>query len=48
MEPVVDVIETGKPKVTYGYITQEKVKKIVNDHIQNGKVVNEFVISTEK
>ena len=48
MEPVVDVIETGKAKITYGYVTPEKAKKIISDHLMNGKIVSEFVISTEK
>jgi (2Fe-2S) ferredoxin len=46
MEPVVDVIEEGKATITYGNITPEKARKIVAEHIVNGKVVNDFVITS--
>ena len=48
MEPVVDVIEDGKPTVTYGNMDIAKARKMVAEHIVNGKVVNEYVVSTEK
>jgi NADP-reducing hydrogenase subunit HndB len=48
MEPVVDVIETGKPEVTYGNIDNAKARKIVAEHIVNGRVVNDYVVSTNK
>ncbi len=47
MEPVVDVIEEGKPKVTYGNMNAEKVKRVMVEHIVNGRVVSEFVVTTE-
>jgi (2Fe-2S) ferredoxin len=48
MEPVVDVIEEGKPAVTYGNIDPEKARRIVAEHIVNGKVVNDYVVVTEQ
>ena len=47
MEPVADIIEDGKPKVTYGYLTTEKVKRIVAEHIVNRQVVTDYVVATE-
>ncbi len=47
MEPVIDVIEEGKQTVTYGNITAEKARRIVAEHIVNGKVVNDFVITVQ-
>jgi len=47
MEPVVDVIEEGKPKITYGYMNIEKAKRIVAEHIVNGTVVSDFVVASE-
>ncbi|HPR17258.1 MAG TPA: (2Fe-2S) ferredoxin domain-containing protein [Candidatus Cloacimonadota bacterium] len=47
MEPVVDVIEEGKPTITYGNITADKARKIVAEHIVNGKVVNDFVVTAQ-
>ncbi|MDR2091067.1 MAG: (2Fe-2S) ferredoxin domain-containing protein [Clostridiales bacterium] len=45
LEPMVEVFVPGKEKVTYVKITPEKVKKIVADHIVNGKIVSEYVIT---
>jgi (2Fe-2S) ferredoxin len=46
MEPLVDVIEEGKPKVTYGNMTPEKARRVVAEHIVNGRVVSDYVVST--
>lgn len=43
-EPIVEVIVPGKEKVTYIKMTEEKAVRIVNDHIVNGKTVNEYTI----
>ena len=43
-EPVVEVFETGKDKVTYVKMTPEKAKRVVAEHIQGGKVVAEYTI----
>ena len=44
-EPLVEVFENGKEKVTYINIDSEKAKKIVAEHIVNNSVVKEFTIS---
>lgn len=44
-EPVVEVIEPGKDKVTYVKMTPEKVKKVVEQHLKGGSVVAEYTIS---
>ena len=43
-EPVVEVVEPGKDKVTYVNMTPEKAIRVVNDHLVNGNVVTEFTI----
>jgi len=48
MEPVVDVIESGKPVITYGNMDIAKARKVVAEHIVNGRVVNDYVVSTDK
>ena len=48
MEPVVDVIEEGKPRITYGNMTVDKAKKVVVEHLVNGNPVKEYVISTKE
>jgi NADP-reducing hydrogenase subunit HndB len=44
-EPVVDIIEKGKPTITYGNMTPEKARKVVAEHIVNGIVVDDFVVT---
>lgn len=43
-EPVVEIYEGNKDKVTYVKMTPEKMVRIINDHIVNGNIINEFVI----
>lgn len=47
-EPVVEVFEAGKEKVTYVKMTAEKAKRIVDEHIKSGKVVSEYTIGNTK
>ena len=42
-EPVVEVF-SGEEKVTYVNMTVDKVAKVIEDHIKNGKVVTEYTI----
>ena len=43
-EPVVEVYEPGKEKVTYVKMTAEKVARVVADHLVNGNPVTEYTI----
>ncbi len=43
-EPVVEVLEPGKEKVTYVNMSPEMVARVVSDHIVNGNVVTEYTI----
>ncbi|HEX2937990.1 MAG TPA: (2Fe-2S) ferredoxin domain-containing protein [Ruminiclostridium sp.] len=43
-EPVVEVYVPGKEKVTYVKMTAEKAVRLVNDHLVNGNVVEEYTI----
>ncbi len=43
-EPVVEIVEPGKEKVTYVKMTAEKAVRVVNDHLVNGNVVTEYTI----
>ena len=47
-EPIVEVIQPGKEKVTYVKMTADKVAKVVNDHIVNGIVAAEYTVSAIK
>ena len=44
-EPIVEVLEPGKEKVTYVHVDPDKVSRIVTEHIVNGKPVKEFTIN---
>ena len=41
-EPVVEVFQPGKEKVTYVKMTPEKAEKVIAEHIKGGKVVEEY------
>ncbi len=47
-EPIVEIFEPGKEKVTYIKVTPEKVAKIVADHIVNGNVVTDYTVASIK
>ena len=47
-EPVVEVILPGQEKVTYVKMTEDKVDRIITEHIVNGKVVDEYTIGNCK
>ena len=44
-EPVVEVYEAGKEKVTYVKMTPEKAKEVVEKHLKGGNVIDEYTIS---
>lgn len=44
-EPIVEVYEPGKEKVTYVKVDSDKAKSIVEEHIKNGKVLVDYTIS---
>ena len=43
-EPIVEVFEPGKEKVTYVQMTAEKAQKVVAEHLVNGKPVTEYTV----
>lgn len=43
-EPVVEVFEADKEKVTYVKVTAEKARRIAAEHLRDGKVVEEYTI----
>lgn len=44
-EPVVEVFQAGKDKVTYVKMTAEKAQRVLDEHIKGGKVVEEYLIT---
>ena len=43
-EPIVEVLESGKEKVTYVKMDADKAKEVIDSHITGGKIVNDYVI----
>ena len=44
-EPLVDIEQAGKARVRYGNITQDKVPRLIEEHLIKGQVVQEWAIS---
>jgi NADP-reducing hydrogenase subunit HndB len=46
-EPIVEVFEPGKAKVTYVKMTPEKALEVLEQHLIRGQVVAKYTISSE-
>ena len=44
-EPVVEIFEADKEKVTYIKMTPEKAAEVVEKHLKGGKVISEYTIT---
>ncbi len=44
-EPIVEIFESGKEKVTYVKMTADKAKEVVEKHLKGGNVVAEYTIA---
>ena len=44
-EPIVEIIEPGKEKVTYVKMTAEKAKEVVDQHLVRGQIVDKYTIN---
>lgn len=47
-EPVVEIHEAGKEKVTYVKMTAEKAKEVVEKHLKGGNVIAEYTIANNQ
>ena len=47
LEPIVEIYEAGKDKVTYIHMTAEKAKEVVAKHLKGGAVVTEYTVSDD-
>ena len=45
LEPIVEIHEAGKEKVTYIKMTPDKVAEIVEKHLKGGNVVTEYTVA---
>ena len=44
-EPLVDIEQAGKSRIRYGNITQEKVPRLIEEHLIRGLVIQEWAVS---
>ena len=47
LEPIVEVYMPNNEKITYVKMSAEKIAKIVNDTLVNGKIVDEYTIGAQ-
>lgn len=47
LEPIVEVYMPGKEKVTYVKMTEEKVARVVAEHLVNGNPVAEYTVGAQ-
>ncbi|HYE09029.1 MAG TPA: (2Fe-2S) ferredoxin domain-containing protein [Patescibacteria group bacterium] len=47
-EPIVEVYKPGEEKVTYVKVTAAKALRIMNEHVMQGLVVDEYTIGAEE
>jgi NADP-reducing hydrogenase subunit HndB len=44
-EPLVDVMRGDEPKITYGNVQPDMVPRILEEHVADGHVVDEWVVA---
>lgn len=47
-EPIIEVFEPGKEKVTYVKMTAEKALEVLDKHLLGGQIVSEYTINSMK
>lgn len=47
-EPIVEVYEPGKEKVTYVKVNEEKAKEILEQHLIRGQVVDKYLLHVDE
>ncbi|MBQ8414961.1 MAG: (2Fe-2S) ferredoxin domain-containing protein [Clostridia bacterium] len=45
LEPIVEIHEAGKEKVTYIHMTAEKAREVVEKHLKGGQVVSDYTVT---
>lgn len=43
-EVLVDVVRTGEPRISYGRVTPDFIPTLIQEHVVNGRIVEERVI----
>lgn len=43
-EPLVDIEQAGQPRITYGRVKPSMVPRLIEEHLVNGRVVEEWAV----
>jgi len=43
-EPLVDIEQAGSDRITYGCVKPEMVPRLIEEHLINGRTVNEWIV----
>lgn len=43
-EPLVDIIQPDRPRITYGRISSDRVPRLIEEHLVNGHIIREWVV----
>ncbi len=43
-EPLVDIQQAGAPRITYGKVKADMVSRLIEEHLINGRAVEEWVV----
>ncbi len=43
-EPLVDIEQAGRPRVTYGNVNSDMVPRLIEEHLINGRVIEDWVV----
>ena len=46
LEPIVEIYEAGKDKVTYIHMTPAKAKEVVEKHLIGGKILSDYLVGS--
>ena len=46
-EPIVEIFEAGKDKVTYVKMDADKAKRVIEEHLKGGKIVTDYTIAAK-
>ncbi len=44
LEPIIEVMMPGQDKVTYVEMTADKARRVIKEHIKDGKIVSEYKV----
>jgi NADP-reducing hydrogenase subunit HndB len=43
-EPLVDIEQAGRPRISYGNVHPDMVPRLIEEHLINGRLVDEWVV----